>query len=78
MPFFDARSGRPETIDLFTLRRQAFAALRELLTNLAKQKPLVIYIDDLQWADDDSIFLLEKSPGPSGRAAVAAHRQLPY
>ena len=56
---FDARSREPETIDLFTMRRQAFAALRELLTNLAKRKPLVIYIDDLQWADDDSIFLLE-------------------
>src|SRR5256714_4191912 len=56
---FDARSAQPETIDPFTLRRQAFAALRELLGNIAKQKPLVIYIDDLQWADADSTFLLE-------------------
>jgi eukaryotic-like serine/threonine-protein kinase len=56
---FDARSAQPESIDLFTLRRQAFGALRELLTNLAKQKPLVISIDNLQWADADSIFLLE-------------------
>jgi predicted ATPase len=55
---FDART-QPETIDLFTLRRQAFGALRELLTNVAKQKPLVIYIDDLQWVDADSMFLLE-------------------
>jgi len=56
---FDARAAQTDTIDLFTLRRQAFGALRELLTNVAKQKPLVIYIDDLQWADTDSTFLLE-------------------
>jgi serine/threonine protein kinase/tetratricopeptide (TPR) repeat protein len=56
---FNARSARPETVDLFTLRRQAFGALRELLERLAKTQPLVIYIDDLQWADADSTFLLE-------------------
>ena len=56
---FDARSREPETIDLFTMRRQAFGALRELFTRLAQQKPLIIYIDDLQWADADSTFLLE-------------------
>src|SRR6185369_4179656 len=40
---FDARPNQPETIDLFTMRRQAFGALREILTRLAGQKPLVIY-----------------------------------
>lgn len=56
---FNARSARPETIDLFTMRRQAFGALRELLGRIANRQPLVIYVDDLQWADDDSTFLLQ-------------------
>jgi len=56
---FDARSAQTGTIDLFTIRRRAFGALRELLTRVAQENPLIIYIDDLQWADDDSIFLLE-------------------
>jgi len=56
---FNSRPARPETVDLFTLRRQAFGVLRELLGRISGRQPLVIYIDDLQWADADSIFLLE-------------------
>jgi eukaryotic-like serine/threonine-protein kinase len=72
-----APAAQVDRLDPQILRARLFYALRELLNKLATRAPLVLFIDDLQWADHDSLALLAeitRLPNPARILVIATVR----
>lgn len=73
-----ARAVAPLPANLLEQRARAFRGLRHLLDALAAIQPLVLTIDDIQWADSDSFALLNEilhGPGAPRLLLIVTRRE---
>ncbi|MFO0758851.1 MAG: AAA family ATPase [Byssovorax sp.] len=71
VPVLDERAQeRAPRGDPRALRQTGFLALQTIFRALRRERPIVLWVDDVQWADADSIALLESVFGTEGAPAV--------
>jgi len=70
--FMEARGLHEPQTDPQQTRTLAFVALRELFSRLAERNPVVLAVDDFQWADADSLALLDELLRPPAALLVLA------
>jgi eukaryotic-like serine/threonine-protein kinase len=64
-------------LDPQAMRQRGFRALKRMIADLAVVRPLVLWLDDVQWSDDDSADLLAEllaGPRPANILWIASAR----